>query len=207
MGKYGHYSEEARHRSRQRKAQMLMDEEYLPTSALDRPMKLLPHFCKKGLMHTCRACEDSDRQKNCHFFMPATGFSRCMELRFDEYCGNQILHKYLDNGMNDARAMTLVKREKARLAKINNRAEGYTIDFPLEGEETIEDVQYVFEQLVDLGMTEPGFWMDRTGKGADEIGDFHITMEDVEDGKWCPKRKELKKDILRYFKMRRKLGV
>lgn len=205
-GKYSHYSEERSpsvwdvdsHRRGLRRS--------IREPGLDK-VRTLPHFCKKGVMHTCGAKKEPDRQKNCHFYLKATGMTRCMDLTFDEYCTNYILHQYVAGGIGDRRATELMSLEKRRLSKIQKKAEGYTIDFPLEGEETIGDVQRVFDQLVQLGMTTPQFWMDASGKSADEYINFEITVEDVINGKWCPKRKELKKDILKYFDLRKKFGV
>jgi hypothetical protein len=130
-----------------------------------------------------------------------------MDLKFDEYCTNYILHQYVSGSISDQRATNLMKREKGRLAEIQKKAEGYHIDFPLDGEETIEDVDRVFSQLVELGMTTPQFWEDSDGKPAEDYENFYITVEEVIEGKWCPRRKELKKDILKYFDLRRKFGI
>ena len=167
----------------------------------------LPNFCRAGPMHTCDACKSPDRQKNCHFHLPSTGGNHCMELRFDKYCANQILHQYLAGGISDSRATVLVKRGKKKLTEIQNRVEGYHVDFPLEGEETRESLNHIYDQLYDLGMSTPEFWVDRNGRGADELDSFSITVDEVKNGDWRPKRKELEKDILRYFEIKDKLGV
>ncbi|MHA1168645.1 MAG: hypothetical protein ACTSRU_12535 [Candidatus Hodarchaeales archaeon] len=164
----------------------------------------LPHFCRKGSMHTCRASDSSDRQKNCHFHIKSTHSNHCMELRFEEFCANHVLHRYVQGGIGDDRANVLVKREKKKHATIQNRIGGYHVDFPLEGEEIKDDVQRIFNDLCDLGISSPEFWVDQTGKSATEYDNFSVSEEDVIDGKWCPKRKELKKDILKYFEIAKK---
>lgn len=215
-GEYSHYKENRKlkkgvwkseaHRDAHRSKRSYYDEE---GSVLEKPrrrMRMLPHFCKAGSMHRCDARESTDRQHNCHFFLPATGCARCMELRFDEYCGNLTLHKYIAGAMSDEYAKKIMDKEKNRLAKIQNKAEGYNIDFPLEGEETVNDLMKIYDQLVGLGMTQPEFWEDQNGKPA-ESSSFSISVDEVRTGKWCPKRKELKKDILKYFDLKEKLGV
>jgi len=171
-----------------------------------REMRVLPHFCRAGPMHTCDAKDSSDRQKNCHFHLPSTGGFHCMELRFDEYCTNQTLHKYLAGGMNDNRAKVLVKRDKSRLAKIQNKADGYNLDFPLEGEETRDNLRHVWDQLVELGLLDPSFWVDKYGKSVPDHEAWTVSIADIKNGTWCPKRKELIKDILRYFELKEKFG-
>lgn len=166
----------------------------------------LPHFCRQDAMHLCIACESSDRQKNCHFHIPSTGGNHCMELRFDEYCANHILHQYVAGGISNAKAKSLITNEKKRLAEIQNKAEGYHIIFPLHGEETLDDLQDIYQQLCDLGLTMPEFWVDRNGKPASEYISFAVTLDNIKNGDWSPKRKELIKDILKYFDLREKLG-
>ena len=167
----------------------------------------LKHFCKRDTMYICLACTNRDRQRNCHFHIPSTGGNHCMELRFDEFCSNHVLHQYVDGRMSDQRAKSLVVGKKKKIADINNRVEGYHIDFPLEGEETIEDLQNIYDQLCQLGMTRPEFWIDNTGKSAVDYETFYVTVQSIKDGTWYPKRKELTKDVLRYLEIRERLGV
>lgn len=169
--------------------------------------QMLSHFCKKDTMHICLACSNGDRQRNCAFHIPSSGGNHCMELRFEQFCANQVLHQYVDGRMSDRRANSLVVGEKKRIAEINNRAEGYHVDFPLEGEETIDNVQNVYEQLAQLGMTTPEFWVDDKGKSATEYDSFYVSIGDIRAGKWRPKKKELTKDILKYLEIREKLKL
>jgi len=128
-----------------------------------------------------------------------------MELRFDEYCSNHTLHQYIRGGISDSLAKARVSKEKDRLAIIQNRVGGYHIDFPLDGEETMENLQHIYNQLQDLGMTHPSFWLDKKGRSADEYDSFSISGDDIKNGIWTPKRKELKKDILKYLQLKDKL--
>jgi len=171
-----------------------------------KPLRQKNHFCKRDTMHICTACTDKDRQKTCDFHLPSSGGNHCVELRFEEFCTNQILHQYISGVMTDSRATTLVRGEKKRHSEIQSRIDGYHIIFPLEGEETAEDLQHIYDQLNNLGMNTGEFWLDKNGKSAAEHDSFSVTADDIKDGTWSPKRRELKKDILRYLDIREKLG-
>ena len=164
----------------------------------------LQHCCKRDVMHMCTECDSPDKQKLCSFHIPTSAASRCMELRWDVYCTSQTLHQYMEGGISDGMAKERVKNEKTRISKHESRLQGYHIIFPLEGEETKEDLQHIWNQLAHLGIGTPEFWMDADGKDAGPH--FSITVDDVKNGTWVPKRKELIKDILRYFEIRTKFN-
>lgn len=197
------WEENKKHRRKQLNGPIITSRQQ---SKLDQGIRNLPNFCKNGAMHTCDAHENGDRQKHCFFHSKSTGFNHCIDLRFDEYCGNQILHQYIAGGMNDTRATALVKSRKETLLKIQNKAEGYHVIFPLEGEETFADIQNIYDQLCALGLTTSEFWIDKNGKSASEYDSFRVGPEDIKNGTWMPKRKELIKDILKYFELREKLN-
>lgn len=180
-------------------------EQERPLVSRGHSIRNLPHFCRNGVMHTCDAKDSTDRQKNCAFHVKCTSATHCMDLKFDEFCGNHILHKYISGGINDSRATVLIGREKERFAEVQNRAEGFHVVFPLDGEETFDNVQHVYDQLCDLGLTTSTFWLDKNGNSCDDHTLFSITEDSIRNGEWCPKRKELKKDILKYFELTRKL--
>ena len=163
----------------------------LAPSGSDRGIRKLPNFCKRDAMHICTAHENGDRQKYCFFHSKATIFNHCIDLKFDEFCANYILHQYIAGGMRDARATTLVKARNKTLLKIQNKADGYHIIFPLEGEETYDDLVDIYKQLDELGLSQPEFWVDENGVPAQDLTAFRIGAEDIKDGKWVPKRKEL----------------
>ena len=96
------------------------------------------------------------------------------------------------------------KELKMRKPESLNMRADYKGIFPLEGEETKEDLQHIWNQLAHLGIGTPEFWMDADGKDAGPH--FSITVDDVKNGTWVPKRKELIKDILRYFEIRTKFN-
>jgi hypothetical protein len=177
-----------------------------PVITSQRKPRQKKHFCKRDVMHLCTVCESKDRQKTCDFCIPSTFGNHCMELRFDEFCGNHILHQYISGVINDSRATALVRDVKKKHSEIQSRVEGYHIIFPLEGEETVEDLQDIYNQLTDLGMNAPEFWLDKNGKSAKDYKSFSVTTEDIKDGTWCPKQRELTKDILKYLDIREKLG-
>ena len=182
------------------------DHRGLAPSGHDLGIRKLPHFCRRGSMHICTASESGDRQKNCFFYSKATMVNHCIELRFDEFCGNHILHQYITGGMSDARAKDLIKKRKTTFLKIQNKADGYHIIFPVEGEETYDDLVDIYEQLKKLGLATAAFWVDENGISAQDQTSFRITQEDIKAGKWIPKRKELTKDILRYLELKEKLA-
>jgi len=43
------------------------------------------NLCKKGLMSVCSG-ENASEQKKCTYYEKATQETRCMFLKFDEYC-------------------------------------------------------------------------------------------------------------------------
>ncbi len=166
--------------------------------------RVLLHYCQPGAMHRCTEATNGMRQKNCHFFLPCGG--RCMELRFEEFCANQILHGYLRHSFSGQHAEVLIKKKKKDIAEVNNRIAGYHVDFPLEGEETMEDINRIYRQLSDLGMTKPEFWVDDLGKSAVDYDYFNITIPDIKAGKWFPKDRSLLKDVMKYIEIKEKLG-
>lgn len=166
----------------------------------------LPHCCKPDIMHICLKADNNDEQKKCHFYFPSTYGFRCMEMRCDIFCANEILHQYLRGGISTGRASFLLDEEKTRIATINNRVEGYYINFPLDGSETVDDVNNIWGQLCKIGILEADFWVDKKGISGTEYGSFNVSWDDIEDGTWVPKKKELSKDILRYMEIKKRLN-